>query len=46
MKDRVSHSNHEFIIINLIEVEDRIDVIMIREDTKEGLGPTIHTEDV
>ena len=44
MKDRVSHSNCEF--INLIEVEDRIDLIMIREDTKVGLGQTMCTEDV
>ena len=43
MEDRVSHSNHEF--TNSIEVQDRIDVTMIREDTKAGLGQTMSTED-
>ena len=44
MKDKVSHSNHNF--TNPIEVEDRIDVITIREDTKAGLGQTMCTEDI
>ena len=43
MKDRVSHSNHEF--TNTKEVEDRIDVSMFREDTKAVLGQIMSTED-
>ena len=44
MKNRINCSNHEF--INPIEAEVRLDVIMIREDIKAGLGQTMHTEDV
>ena len=44
MKGRINHSSHKF--ISLIEVEDRLDAIMIREDMKTGLGQTMHTEDV
>ena len=42
MKDRISHSNQES--INPKELEVRTDVIMIKEDTKEDLGPTMCTE--
>ena len=44
MKGRINHSSHEF--ISLIEVEVRLDAIMIREDMKAGLGQTMCTEDV
>ena len=44
MKDRIIHSNCEF--INPIEVEVRLDTIMIREDIKAGLGQTMCAEDV
>ena len=40
MRDRIDHSNHEF--INPIEVEVRLDVIMIREDIKTDSGQTMH----
>ena len=43
MEDRVSHSNCEF--TNPIEVDDRIDINKIREDTKAGLGQTMSTGD-
>ena len=43
MKGRINHSSHEF--IGLIEVEVRLDTIMIREDMKAGLGQTMCTED-
>ena len=44
MKDRINNSNCEF--INPIEVEVRLDAIMIREDIKASLGQTMHTEDM
>ena len=44
MKDRINHSNHEF--INPTKVEVRLDAIMIREDIKASLGQTMHTEDI
>ena len=40
--DRVSHLSCEY--INPIGVEVRIEVIIIREGTKSGLGPIMHTE--
>ena len=36
MKDRIGHLNHKY--TNLIKVEVRLDIIMIREDFKTGLG--------
>ena len=42
MKDKASHSNCKS--INPMEVEVRIGVIMIKEDTKAGLDPTMCTE--
>ena len=44
MKNRINHSNCEF--INPIEVEVRLDAIMIRKDIKAGLGQTMHTGDI
>ena len=42
MKDRISHLNHE--CTSPIEVEVRIEIIIISEGTKAGLGPIMHTE--
>ena len=42
--DRISHLSHEY--INPIEAEVRIEVIIIKEGTKAGLGPIMHTEAV
>ena len=43
-ENRINHSNHKF--INLREVGVRLDVIMIREDIKAGLGQTMSTENI
>ena len=43
MKNRIDSLNHKF--ISPIEVEDRQDVIMNREDFRTGLGQTTHTEE-
>ena len=43
MKDRIDNLNHEY--ISLIEVEDRQDAIMNREDLRTGLGQTTCTEE-
>ena len=43
MKDRIDNLNHEY--ISLIEVEDRQDAIMNREDLRTGLGQTACTEE-
>ena len=43
MKDRIDNLNHEY--ISPIEVEDRQDAIMNREDFRTGLGQTTHTEE-
>ena len=43
MKDKTDSLNHEY--ISPIEVEDRQDALMNREDFKTGLGQTIHTEE-
>ena len=43
MKDRIDNLNHEY--TSPIEVEDRQDAIMNREDSRTGLGQTTHTEE-
>ena len=43
MKDKIDNLSHEY--ISLIEVEIRLDVTMIKEDSKTGLDQTTHTED-
>ena len=43
MKDKTDSLNHES--ISLIEVEDRQDAIMNREDFSTGIGQTIHIEE-
>ena len=43
MKDRIDSLIYEF--ISAIEVEDKQDVIMNREDFRTGLGQTTHTEE-
>ena len=42
MKDRIDSLNHEY--TSPIEVENRQDVVMNREDCRRGLGQTTHTE--
>ena len=44
MKGRINYSSCEF--IRLIEVEVRLDAIIIRHDMKAGLGQAMCTEDV
>ena len=43
MNDRTDNLNHEF--ISPIEVEDRQDTIMNREDLRTDLGQTTHTQE-
>ena len=43
MKDRIDTLSHEY--ISLIEAEVRLDVTMIKENFRRGLGQTNHTED-
>ena len=43
MKDRIGNLSHKY--ISLIEAEVKLDVTMIREDFRTGLGQTMHTED-
>ena len=43
MNDRIDNLSHEY--ISLIEAEVRLDVTMIREDFRTGLGQTICIED-
>ena len=43
MKDKTDSLSHES--INPMEVKDRQDLLMNREDFKTGLGQTIHTEE-
>ena len=43
MKDRIDSLSHEY--TSPIEVEDRQDAIMKREDFRTGLGQTTHRED-
>ena len=43
MKGRIGSLNYEF--TNLIEVEDRQDAIMSREDFRTSLGQTTHIEE-
>ena len=43
MKDKTNSINHEY--SSPIEVGDRQDALMNREDFKTGLGQTIHTEE-
>ena len=43
MKDRIDNLSHEY--FSLIEAEVRLDVIMIRENFRTGLGQIMHIED-
>ena len=43
MKDKIDSLNHKF--ISPVEVEDRQDIIMNREDFRTGPGQTTHTEE-
>ena len=43
MKDKTNSLNCRY--ISPVEVEDRQDILMNREDFKTGLGQTLHTDE-